>query len=145
MDWRERYADKLTSAEDAARQIESGDRLWIGMFDGLPISFSKALLSRHAELRNVQIYHYLCLFPWMSSATKDAFHLTTAFATPVDRPLVAEGLSPPGRERVHELRRDALGEQDTVQHAGPDLRRDRRGLAGRWIRPHSSTEVSCPR
>lgn len=91
MDWRERYAAKLTTAEAAAARIRSGNRLWVGMYDGVPTSFGKALVARASELKDVAISHYISVFPWVTPATKEAFHLTTAFATPLDRSAVADG------------------------------------------------------
>jgi acyl-CoA hydrolase len=91
MDWRARHAEKLTTAHEAAAEVRSRNRLWIGMFDGTPVSFARALVERRAELRDVSIHHYISLFPWIGPETKQAFRLVTAFATPVDRGLVASG------------------------------------------------------
>ena len=93
MEWRERYADKLTTAAEAAKEIQSGQSLWVGMFNGVPITFGKALLARAPELQGVNIYHYISPFPWVTPQTGDAFHLTTAFTTPVDRGLVNDGVA----------------------------------------------------
>ncbi len=107
MDWQERYADKLTSPNEAAALVQSGQSLWVGMFNGVPTTFGKALLARHAELSGVDIYHYVSPFPWSTPETGDAFHLITAFTTPVDRQAVADGRAdyiPYGNFRAHGLR-----------------------------------------
>jgi len=91
MDWRERCSDQLSTAESAAKEVCSGQRLWIGMLDSTPLTFCKALLGRHAEVSDVSVYHTLSIFPWSSAPTPGAFRQTTCFSTPIDRQAVREG------------------------------------------------------
>lgn len=91
MDWRERYADKLTTADDAAREVASGDKVWVGMLTSVPPTFMKRLYARHGELQNVDIHNYVSPFPWATEEARGAFRLHTVFTTPVDRAAVAEG------------------------------------------------------
>lgn len=92
MDWKQRYADRLMSPEDAARLVKSGDRLWLGMFTSCPNTFAWALLARKDELKGVQIHHYVSPFVWSLPDTQEAFHLVTCFTTPADRKQISVGM-----------------------------------------------------
>lgn len=85
MNWKERYAGKLVSAEEAARAVQSGDRVWVGMFTSTPETLSAALLARKDELEDVEIHHYVSPFVWATPQTEGHFKLVTAFTTPADR------------------------------------------------------------
>jgi len=93
MDWRQKYADKLMPVEDAVRLVQSGDRVYIGMFTSSPETLTAALLARKDELRDVDIYHYVAHFVWSTPDTAGHFRLITAFTTPADRRQVHTGLA----------------------------------------------------
>jgi acyl-CoA hydrolase len=42
-DWTTRYADKIVSADEAARKIQAGDRVFIGSACGEPQELVRAL------------------------------------------------------------------------------------------------------
>ena len=54
MDWRTKYADKLRTTHDAAKLIESGNSVYLGMFGSCPEGLAKALYARHPELTDVR-------------------------------------------------------------------------------------------
>ena len=56
MIWRERYADKLVSAQEAASHIRSGDTVLSTMFSSVPYALIEELGARCPELENVNIY-----------------------------------------------------------------------------------------
>lgn len=56
MDWKELYKKKTISIEDAAKLIEPGDKVVVGMIGGEPIGISNAIAARKAELRDVEFY-----------------------------------------------------------------------------------------
>lgn len=93
MEWRQRYADKLMSPEDAVKRVQSGDKVWIGMFTSTPETLSQALYDRHPELKNVEIHAYVAPFVWAKPETKEAFRLVSAFTTPADRQQVHAGMA----------------------------------------------------
>jgi len=93
MDWRTRYADKLTTAEEAVRRVQSNDRVYLGMFMSNPEGLARALLARAPELMAVDIYHYVAPFVWATPETRGHFRLHTSFATPADRQQVHVGLA----------------------------------------------------
>jgi len=49
------YKQKLVSAEEAAKVVNSGDAVAYGFFNGKPIAFDRALAARHEELSEVII------------------------------------------------------------------------------------------
>jgi 4-hydroxybutyrate CoA-transferase len=93
MHWKQRYADKLVSLEDAAAVVKSGDRVWVGMFTSTPESLATALLARKGELRDVELHHYVSPFLWATPETAGVFNLVTAFTTPADRTQVHAGMA----------------------------------------------------
>ena len=124
MDWRKRYADKLASAEDAAKVVNSGDTVTLGMFASSPETLATALFARHTELRDVTIYHFVAPFVWATPETADAFNLVTAFTTPADRKQVQMGMAdylPVGNFRESAVKA-LLGDIDVcfVKTSAPD-------------------------
>lgn len=93
MDWRNRYADRLVSPGEAAALVQSGQRVWVGMFTSTPETFATALLARQGELRGVELHHYVSPFLWCTPETMEAFHVVTAFTTPADRTQVHTGMA----------------------------------------------------
>ncbi|MEX0749322.1 MAG: acetyl-CoA hydrolase/transferase C-terminal domain-containing protein [Dehalococcoidia bacterium] len=93
MDWKTRHADKLMSAEDAAKIVRSNQSVYLGMFGSCPEGLAKALYARHPELDDVRIYHYVAPFLWSTPETQGHFRLVTSFSTPADRKQVHAGLA----------------------------------------------------
>ena len=46
MDWRTHCADKLVTAEEAVKTVNSGDQVYVGMFNSTPETLAIALLAR---------------------------------------------------------------------------------------------------
>lgn len=55
MDYKSEYQSKLTTAEEAAKMIYSGDSVYIAPFTGIPIDILNALVARYEELENVKL------------------------------------------------------------------------------------------
>ncbi len=55
-DFQSQYRDKLVSADQAAKLIQSGDVLLYAPFLGRPVEFDNELAKRGQEINNVQIY-----------------------------------------------------------------------------------------
>jgi len=55
------YEDKLVSADDAAKLVESGQRVVLGHACGEPRMVVRALVKREHELRNVEIVHMVAM------------------------------------------------------------------------------------
>jgi 4-hydroxybutyrate CoA-transferase len=93
MDWKAKHADKLVSAEEAVKIVNSGDTVTLGMFASTPEGLAAALLARQDELRNVTVHHYVAPFVWSTPESAEAFNLITAFTTPADRNQVRAGMA----------------------------------------------------
>lgn len=93
MDWKQRYADKLRTVPEGAKIVQSGERVWVGMFTSTPESLAMALLSRAPELEGVEISHYVSPFLWATPQTAGHFRVVTAFSTPADRAQVNGGMA----------------------------------------------------
>ena len=57
MNWREKYSDKLVSAEEAVSHICSGDKIFFSDWVGEPPALVDALMQRAGDLENVEIIH----------------------------------------------------------------------------------------
>ena len=56
MDWREKYADKIVSAQEAISHVRSGDTIHSTMFSSLPYALFDELGAQKNRLENVNIY-----------------------------------------------------------------------------------------
>ena len=55
------YRQRLTTAEDAAGLVRSGDRIWVQQGCGVPLPLLDALVGRAAELHDVEVCHMLTM------------------------------------------------------------------------------------
>ena len=61
--WREVYARKIVSAEQALQTVRSGDRVVLGHACSEPPALVEALAARAAELRDVEVVHMVAMGP----------------------------------------------------------------------------------
>jgi 4-hydroxybutyrate CoA-transferase len=61
MDWNSLYRSRVTTAEEAVKDIESGDRVWIHPGCNTPTRLINAMVARAPELENVEVAHILTL------------------------------------------------------------------------------------
>jgi len=93
MDWRERYAEKLTTAEEAVRAVKDGDRVVIGMHYQTPLALCRALAARAGELRDVEIENSISTFiSWWEDGRPNTFSVRSFFLQASDRPAMRAGL-----------------------------------------------------
>jgi acyl-CoA hydrolase len=93
MDWRERYADMLTTPEDAVRAVKDGDRVVIGMHYQTPLALCRALAARAGELRDVEIENSIATFiSWWEDGQPNDFTVRSFFLQASDRPAMRAGL-----------------------------------------------------
>ncbi len=59
--WRERFADKVTTAADAVRKIKAGDRVFIGSACGEPQELVRAMAAYGDHLSDTEVVHVLTL------------------------------------------------------------------------------------
>ncbi len=102
--WRERYASKLTTPEEAVRVVRSGDRVVIGMHYQTPLALCRALAARADELSDVEIENSIATFiSWWDGDAPNSFDVRSFFLQAGDRPAMRKGLldyviAPPTRE-----------------------------------------------
>lgn len=92
--WKELYASKLISVEEAAKKINSGDNCWVSPAAGGPIALLEALSEHKDELVNVELYSAMALYPYaflMSDEFIGHINFTTVFYGPFGRAFYDEG------------------------------------------------------
>lgn len=93
MDWKEKYADRIMTADQAVSNVQSGDKIIFADWLGEPPSVVNALMKRAEELQGVEIIHGMSpgscvhLTPEMASH----FHHTSLFLSGPSRKAYAEG------------------------------------------------------
>jgi 4-hydroxybutyrate CoA-transferase len=91
--WRDRYAHKLTTPDDAVRVVRNGDRVVIGMHYQTPLALCRALAARAGELRDVEIENSISTFiSWWDGDEPNDFDVRTFFLQAGDRPAYNRGL-----------------------------------------------------
>ncbi len=87
-DWKKHYEEHLVSMEDAAKNIKSGDTIYMGSTLCVPGAFMDALADRYEELSNVTLVANMYLTPskiLMDPIYKKSFHTITMFANAYER------------------------------------------------------------
>ncbi|HYM14241.1 MAG TPA: acetyl-CoA hydrolase/transferase C-terminal domain-containing protein [Dehalococcoidia bacterium] len=93
MEWRERYAEKLTTPDEAVRVVRDGDRVVIGMHYQTPLALCRVLAARGSELRGVEIENSIATFiSWWQDDTPNGFTVRSFFLQASDRPAMRRGL-----------------------------------------------------
>ena len=94
MGWREKYASKLISMDEAVRKIKSGDRLAAGIATGVPYKLLDALADYAAgNLEGVEFYFGAGFKPYRMGMPQFNGHLNikSFFYGPIERAFVAHG------------------------------------------------------
>ena len=90
MNWKDEYQRKLLSSpEEAARLVKSGDKVKLGLGLGMPAPLCIALGERKDELENVTIdatLNFLYQFPWYQHEYRKAFRILSGHIRDIDRP-----------------------------------------------------------
>lgn len=91
--WREIYRSRSTTADEALRVIQSGDRVFLTGNASVPLQLLGALVKRAPELKNVEICHPLVICPQDYVAPEMDGHLrvNSMFISPNVRKAVNEG------------------------------------------------------
>ncbi|HOP64137.1 MAG TPA: acetyl-CoA hydrolase/transferase C-terminal domain-containing protein [Spirochaetota bacterium] len=85
--WKEEYQAKLTTAEEAAKVVQSGESVFFGGGTGIPTAFATALGKRAHELTGITISqgYAMGLFDYMKPENKERFQIETMFVGPMER------------------------------------------------------------
>jgi 4-hydroxybutyrate CoA-transferase len=93
MGWVDTYKKKLVTAEEAVSGVKSGERIYISGNAATPYALMKALASRRAELRDVELVHVLLMGedPLSKPEMEGHFRHNSLFVGPADRKAINEG------------------------------------------------------
>jgi 4-hydroxybutyrate CoA-transferase len=87
MTWKERYADKLVTPEEAVRRIKTGDAVGVAPFSTTPYTLCEALIARvlSGDLTNIRVDHPAALVSWTEPGLAGHVELHDNYATPPNR------------------------------------------------------------
>lgn len=93
MDWEKEYKQKLTTAQEAVRQIKSGDRVVVGHATGSPEVLLKAMMANKNAYENVEIVHMVAMGPSEYCLPENSAHFihNSLFAGGTTRKALHEG------------------------------------------------------
>ncbi|WLT31634.1 acetyl-CoA hydrolase/transferase family protein [Geothrix sp. PMB-07] len=93
MDWQSIYQSKLTSAEEAVRAIQSGQRVVVGHAAGAPQQLLKAMVAQKERYQGVEMVHMLCLGDggYLGEGMEEHFRFNGIFVGANNRKAVEEG------------------------------------------------------
>ena len=93
MSWMDAYKSKLCTADEAARLVKSGDRIYYGGNAAIPRALVDALARRAPELTDVRLGHVLLIGddPLSAPGMEKSFRHHSMFVGPADRAAVNEG------------------------------------------------------
>jgi acyl-CoA hydrolase len=91
--WRDRFAHKVTTPEDAVRLVRDGDRVVIGMHYQTPLALCRALAARAGELHDVEVENSISTFiSWWPDGQPNNLSVRSFFLQASDRPAFRDGL-----------------------------------------------------
>ncbi|MGE5381451.1 MAG: acetyl-CoA hydrolase/transferase family protein [Methylocystaceae bacterium] len=87
MSWRDEYRSKITTAEQVAKVVTSGDVIGLGGGTAIPPAITEAIGQRTAELRGIKVCQgfAVALHEYMKPENRDSFHIETIFIGPAER------------------------------------------------------------
>ncbi len=94
--WEEQYKKKLTTAEEVAKSIKDGDKLFCGSGSMAPVGILDKLFDRAEELNNVTFGGLIMLAPTYKILSKEMcrhIKFDNLYATPLDLQALQEGIS----------------------------------------------------
>lgn len=93
--WREIYKTRLMSAEDAAKTVQDGDRIFCGSASSSPDKLLDTLFDRVYELNDVSVAGLIMLAPFHKILSEDKvrhIEYNNMYATPLDRKALSDGI-----------------------------------------------------
>ena len=95
MDWKKLYAEKLTTAEEAVKVVQSGDWVDYGWCTNHPVALDRALAARKDQLRDVKVRGGVTMWmPEIAKADDAGEHFTwnSWHCSGIDRKIIAKGM-----------------------------------------------------
>ncbi len=92
-DWREIYASRVTTADDAVKEVTSGDRLFLTGNASVPAQLLEALVKRAPNLKNVEICQAVTICPsdYVAPEMDGHLRINSMFISPNVRPAIHDG------------------------------------------------------
>jgi 4-hydroxybutyrate CoA-transferase len=105
--WMTTYRDRLKTAEEAVKEITSGQKIYLGSGCAAPHDLISALAGRAEELEDVEIIHHLTLgeAPYIAPEMKGHFRCNDCFVGSNTRDAVNEGRADYVPVHLHEMPR----------------------------------------
>ena len=124
--WKDLYAGKITTAQQALSKIRPGARIFIGTGCGQPQTLVKELVSEHNNIVDVEIYHLLTQgeAPYIGEEQGKKFRTFSFFLAPnVREPThhVAKLVPPRSRPVEHKRRKPPYEAQAVVVQLATQL------------------------
>jgi len=93
MSWMKTYESCVTTAEEAVKAVESGDRIFLTGNCSVPQKLMEALVARAPELKNVEVCHALTIGPgdYVAPEMEGHIRVNSLFIGPNVRKAVQEG------------------------------------------------------
>jgi len=93
MPWREAFQGKKASAQACVRNIQSGQRVFVGSGCAAPQALVRAMMGRAGEVNDVEIVHLLTMgdAPYVAPKVRDSFRHNAWFIGPNVRQAVNDG------------------------------------------------------
>ncbi len=87
MSWKADYEKKKMTAEEAAKLIQSGDRIWATLGVSTPYVLLEAIGERRKELQDVTLYVHSMMKPlsWLDAESEEHIHVISGFIGPGER------------------------------------------------------------
>ena len=83
--WRERFAGKLGTADEAVSLVHDGHRVFGGVWTSVPTMLCNALAARAGQVKDVHVGTALTPVNWDKPETLESFHVTSFHAGPYER------------------------------------------------------------
>ncbi|MBF0445494.1 MAG: GNAT family N-acetyltransferase [Magnetococcales bacterium] len=92
--WMERWADKITTPQEAVKKVRSGQRVFLGSGCGVPNALVEALVQRAKKLADVEIIHVLSLgnASYTHEKVQNTFSVNSFFISDNVRQVIQQGL-----------------------------------------------------
>ncbi len=125
--WEDLYKAKLTTPEDVAAQVKSGDRIFASGASSTPVAILEAIFDRAVagEFKDVQMGSFIMLanvFKVLQPELQRNLLIDNYYASPLDRKALADGLMTHTPYHFHRVTRQAVddsGYRKLMVQAGP--------------------------
>ena len=124
MDWHSQYRERVVTAEEAVRRIESGNRVVVAHACGEPRTLLRAMVAQADRLTDVEIVHMVPMGDagYCEPVMSKHFRHNSLFAGPTTRQAIADGradFTPIFFSQIPELLREQLPVDVALVHVSP--------------------------